>query len=60
MLTYWPADLKLYSTTGCKKVDTFVKFRMTELQNLQGGDPDNEGDDYYSDYDEGTDAKTEL
>ncbi|CAL8143743.1 unnamed protein product [Orchesella dallaii] len=52
LMTYWPADLKLYSTTGCKKVDSYVKYRMAQL-NLDResdgfDDEDMEEDDEYS------------
>lgn len=32
LMTYHPPDTNLYSTTGCKKVDTYVKYRMSEQE----------------------------
>lgn len=54
MLTYWPADVKLYSTTGCKKVDSFVKYRISELA-LKNGKYDDDDEN-----DSGEEDKTEL
>ncbi|ODM98308.1 Torsin-1B [Orchesella cincta] len=45
LLTYWPADVKLYSTTGCKKVDSFVKYRMAQI-NLDKEEPQDEDEIY--------------
>jgi len=44
MLSYWPDDLKLYSTTGCKKVHSFVKYRIAELELENFKDEDDEAE----------------